>query len=457
MHVFVFIFCIVLINLIVIGIGTSGHLFLYAAAPTKPGGGKPTPTKTNPGGGKPTAGKPTPTKSTAGKPTPTKSAAGKPTPTKPAAGKPTPTKPKAGKPIPTKPTAGKPGDGIQSKGLVVTSGPEKIGSQTTILAGNKPVSALVVGNGLYMSSKDGKSQFYQDTGSGPVPISPSQAVSLLQSQASSTSDARRSPLLVGFSLANTVAAVAAYAMGSASSSAEKKQVDAFVKQVATLAGRQLGPTSGTKPLPSQTTVITDAAGKSYLYDPKTKTVTSCSARELRSDDIFYRYIGSDCPSGAPRANIYDLQQNAQNQLHQLAPGLVVPTPTNLPGPTTTIGAPAPQPSIPVGQQGHIGPPTPVGPGPAPTAGPYNAQHESTHGYIPPGFDPHDIDGVFVSQETNMHIALTAPTYQNYVQNANAQNLIPMTQQQWTIYNQNEQPNQGPSRPPGPSVQSGGGS
>ena len=282
MHIFVFIFCIVLINLIVICIGTSGHLpFLYAAAPTKP-------------------------------------TAGKPALTKPTAGKPALTKPTAGKPAPTKPTAGKPGNGVQTKGLVVTSGPEKVGSQTTILAGNKPQSALVVGKGLYMSSKDGKSQFYQDTGSRTVPISPSQAVSLLQSQAGGTSDSRRNPLL-----GLTLAAVAAYAMGAATSSAEKKQTDA------NLAGGQLAPTSGTKPLPSQTTVITDAKGKSYVYDPKKGSMTSCSqATELRSDDgIYYRVLGSgggNCPTTGPRARIQDLTQAAQNALRRILPGVAVP-------------------------------------------------------------------------------------------------------------------------------------
>ena len=273
-YISVFIFCIVIFNLIIIGIGTSGHLpFLYAKSPVKPESVKP----------KPEPAKPKP------KPEPAKPKP-KPEPAKPKP-KPEPAKPKP-KPEPAKPTSSK--SGVQTKGLVfmADTSKTKFGDKTTILPqNNKPQDALVVGSGLYLVYKDGKPQFYKDGPSGTVPVSVGEATKLIDPKFGTTSDvSRRSPMLGAL-------AIAQYVMGFTRTSEEKKQAEAFIKQVSQLAQ---APTI-TKPDKNGNITVNGTSLKvgTVYQDPKTgqkyqvtpSGVQQCSGRSGRS-------LGGGC-TGTP--------------------------------------------------------------------------------------------------------------------------------------------------------------
>jgi hypothetical protein len=324
MHtLFVFIFCIVLINLIIINIGTGGYLpFLYAKAPpskpeapkSKPQAPKPKPQAPKP---KPQAPKPKPQapkpkpSGTGSKPT---SSGAKPTGSgaKPTGSGAKPTgsgaKPTGSGAKPTgsgaKPTgsgakpSGSGSGGVQTKGLVflADTSKSKFGDKTTILAqNNNPQDALVVGSGVYLVYKDGKPQFYKDTPTGTVSVSVSEAAKLIDPKLGSTSDvARRSPLL-------GVLAIAQYVMGLTRTSEEKKQAEAFIKQVTQLAQGGVKPTI-TKPDKNGNITVDGVSLKvgSVYTDPKTgqKYQVTASGNVQQCGGRSGRSLGGGC-TGTP--------------------------------------------------------------------------------------------------------------------------------------------------------------
>jgi len=437
MYTFVFIFCIVLINLIIIGIGTSGHLpFLYAKAPNSApplasGGGqkpkpKPTPTTTGSGGQKPKP-KPTPTATgaTGGggqkppKSTPTATGSGgqkpKPTPTATGSGAssrrvtsdstmfigkaPPPAAQRDPKSVYVKdPISGMVISQTVSTGKAQYQGASvpvlTVGGASAVIVNGKPVYGSIK-NGVFTPGGSDNTGLQQVlTGKAP-PVMGSQAgkdvagfvtgpqVVSWQNESHVVQQAGPAKTNSGQQIQTTVIDGKTYANiggklhegtvsnGTFTSTGQVNNqgqvVDAkgrpargakseFLATLATAAatggaigasmggplGAALGavigtgggalaslltgsgkaPTSGTKPLPTQTTVITDAKGKSYVYDPKKGTMVSCSQPTMRSDNNGFSFrvlSGGGCPTTGPRASVYDLNAAANERLQALNP------------------------------------------------------------------------------------------------------------------------------------------
>lgn len=84
-------------------------------------------------------------------------------------------------------------------------------------------------------------------------------------------------------------------------------------------------TSGTKPLPTQPTIIKDAKGDTFVFDPKKNAMSPCTmSGNQRSDEASFRYQpsgggGGACPTTLNIANVYDLNAVANARLQALNP------------------------------------------------------------------------------------------------------------------------------------------